>query len=401
MLSASARPLIHASVPVLREYGEVITRRFYQRMFEAHPELHNVFNLSNQAQGSQPQALAMAVYAYAANIDHPAALEPVLSRIAHKHASVGITPAQYTIVGHHLLGAIGEVLGAAATPALIAAWDEAYWLLALELVAREARLYQAAGFDPRHWRTVRVVERVQETSELVSLHLAALPGEALPTFQPGQYVSVAFDIEALHIRQLRQYSLSGPAGASTWRLTIKREPGDSTHPAALLSHRLQAVEVGERLEVSAPFGDFVLSARAAQAPSVLVSAGVGITPVMSMLFALLKKSQPVVFCYAARDGQSAPFQAELSALAQQHPQLRLWRCFEKPGSADLRGVTHEQEGELSFEGLDPALIAEADAYLCGTIPFMKAQRDALKARGMAGERIHYEVFGPDLFQHLS
>ena len=94
MLSASARPPIHASVPVLREHGLTITRRFYQRMFEAHPELHNVFNLSNQAQGEQPQALATAVYAYAANIDQPAALEPVLSRIAHKHASVGITPAQ-------------------------------------------------------------------------------------------------------------------------------------------------------------------------------------------------------------------------------------------------------------------------------------------------------------------
>lgn len=304
-------------------------------------------------------------------------------------------------MGHHLLGAIGEVLGAAATPALLAAWDEAYWLLALELVAREARLYQAAGWDPSHGRTMRVVERIQETSEVVSLRLAPLEGEGLPDFRPGQYVSVAFHIDALNIRQLRQYSLSGKQGDNTWRITVKREVGTSSHPAALLSHRLQAVEVGSLLTVSAPFGDFVLSKRSVTAPTLLISAGVGITPVLSMLYALLEKGRPVAFCCAAREGAQLPFQAELTALAQQHPHLKLVRCFEQPGSADRLGVTHEQEGQLSLAGLGSALLADADAYLCGGIPFMKAQRDALQALGMAGEQIHYEVFGPDLFQHLS
>ena len=93
-------------MPVLREHGHTITRQFYQNMFAAHPELHNLFNLGNQASGVQQQSLAAAVFAYAANIDNAAALAPVLERIVHKHAAVGIVPAHYPIVGRHLLAAI-------------------------------------------------------------------------------------------------------------------------------------------------------------------------------------------------------------------------------------------------------------------------------------------------------
>ena len=104
MVSAVARPYIDASVPVLREHGVTITRTFYRNMFAAHPELTNIFNMGNQANGSQQQSLAAAVFAYAANIDNADALGPVVSRIIHKHASVGIKAEHYPIVGRHLLG---------------------------------------------------------------------------------------------------------------------------------------------------------------------------------------------------------------------------------------------------------------------------------------------------------
>ena len=124
MISANARPYIDASVPVLREYGVAISTCFYARLFEAHPELKNIFNMANQKNGSQQQALASALFAYAANIDNADALTPVISRIVQKHVSLGIRAEHYPIVGHHLLAAIGEVLGKAATPELIAAWAE-------------------------------------------------------------------------------------------------------------------------------------------------------------------------------------------------------------------------------------------------------------------------------------
>ncbi|MGN6703769.1 MAG: globin domain-containing protein, partial [Burkholderiaceae bacterium] len=141
MISAASRPYIDASVPVLREHGLAITRVFYRNLFAAHPELTNLFNMGNQASGVQQQSLAAAVFAYAANIDNPDALAPVASRIAHKHASVGIRPDHYPIVGRHLLGAIKEVLGDAATPALIDAWAEAYGALAQALIDAERGLY--------------------------------------------------------------------------------------------------------------------------------------------------------------------------------------------------------------------------------------------------------------------
>src|SRR5690606_21219618 len=111
MLSTEARPYIDASVPVLREHGVTITRTFYKNMFTEHPELTNLFNMGNQANGSQQQSLASAVFAYAANYANPDVLAPVVSRIVHKHVSVGIRAEHYPIVGHHLLGAIQETLG--------------------------------------------------------------------------------------------------------------------------------------------------------------------------------------------------------------------------------------------------------------------------------------------------
>ena len=195
MLSTTARPLIEATVPVLLAHGEAITRHFYQRMFTHHPELKNLFNLGNQASGNQAQALAGAVYAFAAHMDRPQTLAPVLDRIAHKHVSLGITPAQYTIVGRHLLASLGEVLGAAITPDIAAAWDEVYWLMATELVAREARLYQTLHWQAgQAWPEVTVVQREAASADTVALTLQALPGQTLPDFVPGQYLSVAVPI---------------------------------------------------------------------------------------------------------------------------------------------------------------------------------------------------------------
>ena len=176
MISTTARPYIEASVPVLREHGLAIRTRFYARMFEAHPELRNLFNMGNQASGAQQQSLAAAVFAYAANIDNAAALTPVLDRIVHKHAAVGIKPSHYPIVGRHLLGAIGEVLGEAATPELIAAWDEAYWLLAGELIAAEARLYQHTGTQAGQLQPLQVLRTEREGADTVSLYLQTPQG---------------------------------------------------------------------------------------------------------------------------------------------------------------------------------------------------------------------------------
>src|SRR5690349_14098791 len=122
MISAASRPYIDASVPVLREHGLAITSLFYKNMLGEHPELTRLFNMGNQASGVQQQSLASAVFAYAANIGNAGALGRVVKRIVHKHVSIGIRAEHYPIVGRHLLTAIAQTLGDAATPPLLDAW---------------------------------------------------------------------------------------------------------------------------------------------------------------------------------------------------------------------------------------------------------------------------------------
>jgi nitric oxide dioxygenase len=199
MVSATSLPYIQASVPVLREHGVTITRRFYSNMFAEHPDLKNLFNMGNQASGTQQQSLAAAVFAYAANIGNAAALGPVVTRIVHKHASVGIRPEHYPIVGHHLLGAIREVLGEAASEPLLAAWAEAYGELADLLIGVERSLYAEAGVQPGELRDMRIVEVRRQSENVRSYTLAPADGGPAPV----QPVRRALPQPPAHLGQAR------------------------------------------------------------------------------------------------------------------------------------------------------------------------------------------------------
>src|SRR3954451_14160984 len=174
LLSLSSYAVVSATAPVVAAHADEITAHFYHRMFAAHPELLRVFNQGNQATGEQSKALAGSVVAYAVQLIDPEApsFDHVMRRIAHKHVSLGIRPEQYTIVGENLLGAVGEVLGEAVTPAVAEAWSEVYWLFATQLIALEARLYQERAIDPASaLRPYRVVRRIEEAPDVVSLVL--------------------------------------------------------------------------------------------------------------------------------------------------------------------------------------------------------------------------------------
>jgi nitric oxide dioxygenase len=404
MISSQARPYIDASVPVLREHGLAITRHFYARMFAAHPELNDIFNLGNQANGSQQQSLAAAVFAYAANIDNAAALQPVLQRIVHKHVSVGIKPAHYPIVGRHLIAAIGEVLGEAATPALLAAWDEAYWLLAGELIAAEARLSERAGAAQGELRALTVMERRVESADVMSYYLQTAEGGSPGDFLPGQYVSVAVDFPGENLRQLRQYSLSDAPGKPWWRISVKREAGDAAtqQPTGRVSGWLHDhLKPGDQLLVGRAFGDFAPALQGSH-PIVLLSAGVGVTPMVSTLNALAERNskRSIVFAHAARDGRHHALRADLAAARAQLPNLRGMVFYDTPLATDQAGRDYQFEGRMALDKVVTAPECDAEFYLCGPIGFMRQQWEALIARGVSPTRIHREVFGPELLDHL-
>ncbi|WP_404992036.1 NO-inducible flavohemoprotein [Cupriavidus pauculus] len=405
MLSAASRPYIDASVPVLREHGLAITTHFYREMFAARPELKQLFNMGNQANGSQQQSLASAVFAYAANIDRADALAPVIERIVHKHVAVGLTPAHYPIVGKYLLEAIAAVLGQAATPPLLAAWDEAYWLLAGDLIAAEARLYERHGVAPGDLLRVRVVNREQESEQVVALTLAADDGSPLRDFKPGQYISVEAILADGH-RQLRQYSLSQERGLPTWRISVKREHGNAQTPAGAVSNWLHDnAHVGATLKVSTPWGEFAPSLDDRR-PIVLMSAGIGVTPMVSVLRTLARENphRPVLFAHAARHGGHHAHRRDVAWARERMPNLHTHNSYQTPQADDVAGRDFDHAGEMPIDGLlkaeRTAAFNDAQFYLCGPIGFMQAQRRALISAGIPVSHIHREVFGPDLLDDL-
>ncbi|WP_025098501.1 NO-inducible flavohemoprotein [Burkholderia sp. A1] len=397
-LTAEQMARVKATAPVLAAHGSTITRHFYARMFRHHPELKNLFNQTHQrAGGSQPEALARAVYAYAANIDNLGALGSAVSRIANKHVSLSVRPEHYPIVGEHLLASIVEVLGDAVDAATLEAWQAAYAQLAQVLAGVEAKLYEAAPWSG--YRPFRVARKVRESDEITSFYLEPTDGGAAPRFEPGQYLTVKRYVGDLGVDQPRQYSLSDAPHGKWLRISVKREAGregaGQPVPAGKVSTLLhEAVEEGAIVEVTAPMGDFTL-AREAATPVVLISGGVGITPMVSMASALSEagSQRRIHFLHACRSGRVHAFRDWLNVLVARHPNATRQVVYELVGPDDQPGVDHDREGRLTPELLRAAILPDADYYLCGPVAFMTAQRDALVALGVAPERVHTEIFG--------
>jgi nitric oxide dioxygenase len=400
MVSAEARPYIEASVPVLREHGLTITRTFYENMFREHPELTNIFNMGNQASGAQQQSLAAAVFAYAANIDNAGALGPVVNRIVHKHASVGITAEHYPIVGRHLLGAIQQTLGDAATAPLLSAWDEAYSALANALIDAEKKLYAQANVEPGQLREMRVIETRREAEGILSIVMQPLDGQPAPQFKPGQYVSVCVNFENGR-RQLRQYSLSDAPKSDRVRISVKCEAPGETTPAGEVSNWLHDnVKRDSILQITHPFGEFTPDTESSD-PIVLLAAGVGITPMVSALnrIAEINPQRHVIFAFAGRDQAHHAHQADVAHAQSLMPNLQLVTFYESLDEASTaRGNVHQ--GLMDISKLPSWPKGETNVYMCGPTAFMKAQWLSLIEAGAPAANLHREVFGPEMLDYL-
>lgn len=398
MLSAESAAVVRATLPAVAGALDEITARFYGAMFRDRPELlDGMFNRGNQASGAQRRALACSIAGFAtALLDDPDTRpDTLLDRIAHKHAAVGVTDDQYTIVHKYLFGAIAEVLGDAVSPEVAAAWDEVYWLMAGALIGREARLYQDAGVGPGQiWRQWTVVERHTETPDVVSFVLRPADGGPAPRARAGQYVSVRV-LMADGVRQLRQYSLSSDPGGDMRRITVKRVVGTADTPVGEVSNLLHdQICEGAELTLSAPFGDVFLDDPAdATTPVVLVSAGIGGTPMTSILAHLttLGSPRPVLVLHADRSPTDHALRTELGKLVGELRGARSVFWYERPGPEE----PDAREGLMNLDGIE--LPEDATVFLCGPLPFMREIRAQLLRAGVPAQRIRYEVFGPDLW----
>ena len=386
MLSQQSKDIIAATLPVVREQANAITAVFYPLMFERYPAVKAYFNEAHQLQGTQPQALANAVVAYAANLERLEVLGDAVSLIVQKHVSLNIQPEHYPIVGECLLAAIREVLGEAASDEVLGAWGEAYGQLADILIAAEEQRYQQNEQKAGGWRGERrfTVQRKERESEVItSFYLVPSDGGALAEFIPGQFTCVVVDIDGRSLR--RNYSLSDRPGQSHYRISVKRETEGEV--SNFLHDRL---EVGDELCLTAPSGNFVLNQQ--QRPLVLLTGGVGITPAISMLQPALESGRQVHFLHGALNSSTHAFRAHVDALAAQHDNLKVSYVYSDP----LEGDQAHETGFFDQRKLSAMLPAstDVDVYFLGPKPFMQSCQKLLNELGIPAENQRYEFFGP-------
>lgn len=249
---------------------------------------------------------------------------------------------------------------------------------------------EAAGYPASpgfHRLTVTSIDH--ESADVLSFEMQSPDGQPLPAARPGQYVVLRLQTGAGAVRIFRSYSLSGSSSTERYRISVKIEP-NGVAGAWLRDH----VREGDILDVSSPRGSFIL--QTAERPVVLLSAGIGATPVLAMLYALAatQSTRQVVWLHAARDGTHHPFAGEVHGLMLALPHARSYVCYSRPAPVDKVGEDFDAAGHLSRPVLEKAAIPqESDVYLCGPRPFMADMKAELAAYGIPAERIHIEIFG--------
>lgn len=387
MLSAAHREIIKATVPLLETGGEALTRHFYQILLSEHPSVQPMFNQAHQASGAQQRALANGVLMYAKYIDRLDVLGPLVGQIVNKHVSLQVLPEHYPIIGTCLLRAIREVLGAeVATDAVIEAWGEAYQMLAGLLAGSEEQVYSGNAAKPGGWRGARaftVSRKIPESEEITSFYLRPADGEKLLAFEPGQYIGLRVLIDGVEHR--RNYSLSMLGDGAEYRISIKREP--SGQVSNFLHDRLEA---GASLELFPPAGTFTL--KNSSRPLALITAGVGITPALSLLEGAVNSGRDIHFIHYARHGGAHAFKKLIEDFSTTHQNIQHRFCYSEPRHDDNAHAT----GFVSENQLAQWLPNhhDIDVYFVGPKPFMSLVKRSLAKLGVPESQCYYEFFGP-------
>lgn len=393
MLSPATGTIIKATVPILEQRGTEITTTFYKNMLNEHTELLNIFNRINQKKGSQPTALATTVLAAAKHIDDLTPLLGHVKQIGQKHRALQIKPEHYPIVGEYLLKAIKEVLGDAATPEIINAWGEAYNEIANVFITVEKEMYKEAAWEA--WKPFTVTSKELVASDIYEFTVAAEAGSGVDLTKlpivAGQYITVNIHptIQDNKYDALRHYSLCSIDPTQGLKFAVKLETSKG-NPEGLVSEFLhEKVNVGDKIKLSAPAGDFALNEKLInqnEVPLVLLSAGVGVTPILAMLEQQIKANskRPIYWIQSSRDEKDQAFKTKVDEL--------LSKC-----ETVTKEIVHTNKTErINGEFLQSKVPAHADVYICGSLEFMKGMIAHLKTLEHNDDLIHYEPFGPKM-----
>ncbi|MBV7298955.1 NO-inducible flavohemoprotein [Enterovibrio paralichthyis] len=387
MLNPTTIEIVKSTAPLIAETGTKLTAHFYDRMFSHHPELKDIFNMSNQFTGAQREALFNAVYGYAANIDNLPALLPVVEKIAQKHTSFNITPEMYAIVGENLLATIDELLSPG--QAVLDAWAEAYGVLADVFITREEEIYQQSETAQGGWRgtrTFKLVSKTPESAVITSFVFEPVDGQPVAGFLPGQYIGIYLQPEGFANREIRQYSLSAAPNGRSYRISVKRD-----EKGTVSNYLHDHLNVGDTVELAPPSGDFFFQSDS-DTPVALISGGVGLTPMLAMLESLSgQHGAHIHWLHAAENAETLAFSDHVSQLVATHPNATQTVWLRERSESD--NAHHEGLMDIT-KVAELTDNAEREFYLCGPVAFMQYVARQLLEAGVDKNRIKYECFGP-------
>ncbi|UJR30061.1 hypothetical protein I4U23_017606 [Adineta vaga] len=377
-LTEDQKQILKSTSPIFKEHGKEITSILYKHIFSNHPELLDIFNRTNQKNGTQPLALANTIYLAIENIDNLEVLMPQILLIAHKHRASTVRPEHYPIVGKYLLVAIDEFLGGMSDPSILNAWAAAYKILADTFIDIEKKLYAELG-DKQEQGFLPFKITKKETiagGPVVAFTLKRNDEGELHDYHSGQYLTLQIKKQGcLHIRH---YSLIQPFDGKTYRIAIKQE--NDHEPKGIVSNALiNEYSVGDKITLSLPAGTFGLVKDAKH--HLFIAGGIGITVLSAMIQDLHKqdKSDLVTLIHCVIREDQAVFADEMREILSENQYYLLI-----------------QSKHLLQETIEKVIRSETDVYLCGSDVLMNKVEEYLSQCNHPTSQIHVETFQPSL-----
>ncbi len=388
-LTNETKEIIKATVPIIEKNEAELTKRIYPLLFTRNPAMKIFFNRAHLRKGTQPRAFIASIIEYANNIDNLDAIKPLINDIAEKHAALNIKPVQYSIVNICLLEAFGKVLGTKGTHVVKRAWKEAIENLANIIIEAETRKYEETLAKEGGWKGFKkftITNKENESIMITSFYLEPTDGKTIVTGKAGQYINMMLDVPERGT-VFRNYSLSSSPNNNYYRISVKREEN------GLVSNYLHdMLSQGDKIKLSPPYGSLCL--RETDKPAVLISGGVGITPMMSILqkAADQKLTRQVYFIHGTRNRKTHAFKDNVVALTADRDNLSHHFFYSRNSvkSADT------EPGRITMNSVKEIANHQKDAefYLCGPAQMMKNLYRELINWGVAPNNIAYEYFGP-------
>ena len=388
-LTDETKEIIKATVPIIEKNEPELTKGIYPLMFTRDPALKIFFNRDHLRKGTQPRAFIASIIDYANNIDNIDAIKPLINDIAEKHAALNIKPVQYAIVNTCLLEAFVKALGTKGTHVVKRAWKEAIDDLANIIIKAETRKYEETLAKEGGWKGFKkftITNKENESILITSFYLEPIDGKTLVTGKAGQYINIMLDVPERGT-VFRNYSLSSSPNSNYYRISVKREE------KGLVSNYLHdMLSQGDKIKLSPPYGSLCL--KETDKPAVLISGGVGITPMISILQDAVKQqlTRKIYFIHGARNRDTHAFKDNVVKLAADHDNVNHHFFYSRNSvkSADT------EPGRITINSVKEIASHQKDAefYLCGPAQMMKDLYRELINWGVNQNNIVYEYFGP-------